>query len=226
MGYGFEEPWRLWALRGCWRNVATIKWQTNGLFQKGVYVWVYLCFPFKVGWRISCGDNSAVVNFTERKFVQFVQVNEKAVGNFADHLKCNAVHGLVDPKLQGQFCQMAKKERASGATHHAGESLWPNSALKYLVKALSSTAANFLVPLELCNPVQQALHPSPVNQIQVDMTTNSAAYISGAIQFNRAQQLPPLFIIPPSPPFAVERFWAAAPFKCSTKRCTYDAEHF
>ena len=26
-----------------------------------------------------------------------MEVTEKAVGNFADHLKCNAVHGLVDP---------------------------------------------------------------------------------------------------------------------------------
>ena len=33
----------------------------------------------------------------------------KAVGNFADHLQCNAVHGLVDPKLQVLFCQLPRK---------------------------------------------------------------------------------------------------------------------
>ena len=45
--------------------------------------------------------------------------------------------------------------------------LW---ALKYSVKALSSTAVPTSqdVPLEPCNPLQQALHPNHVNQIQVD----------------------------------------------------------
>ena len=49
----------------------------------------------------SCGDYFAAGNFTE--------VTEKRVGNFADHLQCNTVYGLVDPKTHGLICPLPKK---------------------------------------------------------------------------------------------------------------------
>ena len=61
----------------------------------------------------------------------FAEVTEKAVENFADHLKCNAVCGLVDPKLHVNFAN-----RASDATHCAGATHLPHSTPK-------SSAGNF-----------------------------------------------------------------------------------
>ena len=66
------------------------------------------------GGGISCGEYFAAGNFAE--------VTEKSVGNFADHLQCNTVYGLVDPKMHGLICPLPKKSQASpGATHSAGE---------------------------------------------------------------------------------------------------------
>ena len=47
------------------------------------------------------GVNFAAGNFTD--------VTEKTVGKFADHLNCSALHGLVDPELQDQFCLTEKR---------------------------------------------------------------------------------------------------------------------
>ena len=39
----------------------------------------------------------------------FAEVTEKHAGNFADHLQCNAVYGLGDPKTHGLICQLNQK---------------------------------------------------------------------------------------------------------------------
>ena len=69
------------------------------IFWKSLEIFV-LSYRGGGGGGVSSGDYFAAGNFAE--------VTEKRVGNFADHLQCNTVYGLVDPKTHDLVCPLPK----------------------------------------------------------------------------------------------------------------------
>ena len=80
------------------------------------------------------------------------------MGNFAYHLNCTVMLCIAwwSQNFRVNFAKWQQRVKPQVPL-----TMLPHYALKYSVKALSSTAVNF--PVELCNPVQQALHPNHVN---------------------------------------------------------------
>ena len=87
------------------------------------------------------GDNCAAVNFIAGNFAEGT---EKAVGYFADHLKCNGVHAWWTQNFRPILPNGTKELSLGCHSLGAGETQRQYCALKYSVKALSSTAVNFL----------------------------------------------------------------------------------